>query len=47
MDRVARGLGWPTSQAVFGQYPTASVPNPNYDQWANWPGVDYLGEFVL
>ena len=47
MDANARWLGWPTSQPVFGVYPTASDPSPNYDAWADWPGVDYLGEFVL
>jgi hypothetical protein len=49
MDSNARYLGWPTSQPVFGVYPTASQPNPVplYDPWQSWPGVDYLGENVL
>jgi hypothetical protein len=47
MDGVAKFLGWPTSQPVFGVYPTASTPHPDYSQWADWPGVDYLGEFML
>lgn len=49
MNRIARGLGWPTSQPVFGVYPTPGQPNPVplYAQWETWPGVDYLGEYVL
>jgi len=48
-DRVARNLGWPTSQPVFGVYATVSQPNPVplYNEWQDWPGVDYLGEYVL
>jgi hypothetical protein len=49
MHANARWLGWPTSQPVFGVYPTPSQPNPVplYDQWQSWPGADYLGEYVL
>jgi hypothetical protein len=47
MDRIARDLGWPTSQPVFGVYPVEGKPAPSYAQWADWPGVDYLGEYVL
>jgi hypothetical protein len=49
MDRIARDLGWPTSQPVFGVYGTPSVPNPVplYQSWQSWPGVDYLGEYCL
>lgn len=47
MDQVARYLGWPNSQPVFGVYPTASDPDPDYSQWEDWPGVDYLAEFVI
>lgn len=46
MDRKARFLGWPTSQPVFGVY-DAIYPAPTYAQWHGWPGVDYLGEYVL
>jgi hypothetical protein len=47
MDRVARYLGWPTSQPVFGVYPVGGNPPPSYAQWQDWPGVDYLGEYVV
>jgi hypothetical protein len=48
MDRVARAHGWTTSQPVFGVYPTVHTPvPPSYAQWQTWPGVDYLGEYVL
>lgn len=46
LDRTARSLGWPTSQPVFGVYPVNGT-TPDYSQWADWPGVDYLGEYVL
>jgi len=47
LDRQARNLGWPTSQPVFGVYPVGGRPAPTYEQWQTWPGVDYLGEYVL
>jgi hypothetical protein len=47
MDRIARSLGWPTSQPVFGVYPVGGNPVPSYAEWADWPGADYLGEYVL
>lgn len=47
MDRIARELGWPTSQPVFGVYPVGGVPPPSYAQWQTWPGVDYLVEYVI
>jgi hypothetical protein len=49
LDRIAKNLGWPASQPVFGVYPTASQPNPVplYLPWKDWPGADYLGENVL
>jgi hypothetical protein len=47
MDRIAKNLGWPTSQPVFGVYPVGGNPAPSYAQWQTWPGVDYLGEYVL
>lgn len=47
LDRMARNLGWPTSQPVFGVYPVGGNPVPSYAQWHDWPGVEYLGEYVL
>lgn len=47
MNQRARELGWPISQPVFGVYPVNGVPAPTYAQWQSWPGVDYLGEYVL
>jgi hypothetical protein len=47
MDWVAKNLGWPTSQPVFGVYPVGGNPPPSYAQWQDWPGVDYLGEYIL
>ncbi len=47
LDQHARGLGWPTSQPVFGVYPVGGQPAPSYAKWQDWPGVDYLGEYVL
>lgn len=49
MDRIARNLGWPTSQPVAGVYPnpTTGAPPPTYAQWADWPLADYLGEYVI
>jgi hypothetical protein len=44
MDFKARQCGWPTSQPVFGVY---NKPPAAYAEWADWPGVDYLGENVL
>jgi hypothetical protein len=47
MNLIARNLGWPTSQPVFGVYPTPSHPNPVplYTQWLDWPGAEYLLEY--
>lgn len=47
MDQVGRYLGWPTTQPVFGVYSVGGVPPPSYAQWRDWPGVDYLGEYVM
>jgi hypothetical protein len=47
LDHMARNLGWPTSQPVFGVYPVGGQPAPTYEQWQTWPGVDYLGEYCL
>ena len=47
LERQARDLGWPTSQPVFGVYPVGGQQPLTYAQWQNWPGVDYLGEYVL
>jgi len=47
LDRIARALGWPTSQPVFGVYPVGGNPPPSYAQWSKWPGADYLGEYIL
>jgi len=47
MDRIAKNLGWSTSQPVFGVYPVGGNPPPSYAEWQNWPGVDYLAEYVL
>jgi hypothetical protein len=47
LDQMARSLGWPTSQPVFGMYPVGGQQPPTYAQWQDWPGVDYLGEYVL
>jgi len=44
LDYTAKKLGWPATQAVFGVY--NALPS-RYAQWADWPGVDYLGEYVL
>lgn len=49
MDRVARNLGWATSQPVAGTY-----PNPVTGQWADysawdteWPLADYTAEYII
>lgn len=49
MDRLARSLGWPTSQPVAGTY-----PNPvtgvwaDYSQWDyEWPLADYTAEYII
>lgn len=47
LDRIARDLGWPTSQPVAGVYPVGGEPVPDYSPWASWPMADYLGEYVL
>jgi hypothetical protein len=47
LDAYARHLGWDTSQPVFGVYPVAGQPVPSYAKWQDWPGVDYLGEYVM
>lgn len=47
VDRIARNLGWPTSQPVAGVYPTKLGPAPSYAQWADWPLADYLLEYVI
>lgn len=47
MDRVARNLGWPTSQPVAGKYPAHGDPAPPYPQSTTWPLADYLLEHVI
>lgn len=47
MDRIARNLGWATSQPTFGVYPVGGNPPPSYSQWQDWPGADYLGEYII
>jgi hypothetical protein len=47
MDRVARNLGWPTSQPVAGVYPYLGAPPPVYPQAMTWPLADYLGEYII
>jgi hypothetical protein len=47
LDNIAKNLGWPSSQPVFGVYPVGGQPVPSYAEWASWPGADYLGENVL
>lgn len=47
LNGIAKWLGWPTSQPVAGVYPVNGVPAPSYAQWADWPMVDYLGEYVI
>lgn len=47
MDRVARNLGWPTSQPVAGVYPAHGDPVPIYPQATTWPLADYLLEYVI
>ncbi len=47
LDLIARNLGWPTSQPVFGVYPVNGQPPPSYAQWADWPGAMYLGEYIF
>ena len=44
LDRAARVLGWGTSQPCFGVY---NSPPSAYAKWYDWPGCDYLGEYVL
>lgn len=40
----ALNYGWSSSQPVFGVY---NAPLSAYDQWASWPGCDYLAENTL
>lgn len=48
MDRVARSLGWPTSQPTAGMYPVGGNPVPSYAEWdTEWPLADYLLEHVI
>lgn len=47
LDRIARNLGWPTSQPVAGVYPVGGQPPPSYAEWADWPLADYLGEYII
>jgi hypothetical protein len=44
LDYTARRLGWSGSQPVFGVY---NAPPSAYAEWYDWPGADYLGEYVL
>ncbi len=47
MDRVARNLGWSTSQPTAGVYPAHGNPVPSYAAWSDWPLADYLLEYVI
>lgn len=47
MDRVARNLGWATSQPVAGMYPAHGDPVPPYPDAKTWPLADYLLEHVI
>jgi len=44
LDWLGFRCGWPGTQAVAGVY---NYPKAAYDQWNDWPLVDYLGENVL
>lgn len=44
MNGSAQQLGWSTSQPCFGVH---NAPLSAYDQWKDWPGCDYLGEYVF
>lgn len=46
VDRIARNLGWPTSQPVAGVYPVNGV-YADYSKWSSWPLADYLGEYQI
>lgn len=48
-DRIARNLGWPSSQPVAGVYPWQGQPVPSYEPYeAKYgPFDDYLLEYVL
>lgn len=44
MDLMAKNLGWPRSQPVFGIY---SGPPTLYDPWKSWPGYSlYSAEYL-
>jgi hypothetical protein len=46
MNVMARNLGWPHSQPVFGVYPVGGQV-PSYQQWYGWSGWSaYLAEYV-
>jgi len=49
MDRVARNLGWPTSQPVAGTYPNPQTGLwADYSQWdTEWPLADYTAEYLI
>lgn len=47
MDRVAKNLGWSTSQPVAGVYPAHGNPVPPYPQADTWPLADYLLEYII
>lgn len=44
LDFMGRRLGWASTQPIFGVY---NAPPERYAEWQDWPGVDYLGEYVL
>lgn len=44
LDWNAKQLGWGASQPVFGVW---NASPSVYEPWAEWPGADYLGEYVL
>lgn len=41
---TARQHGWATSQPAFGVY---NAPLSAYSEWMDWPGCDYLAEYVI
>ena len=44
LHAAALSLGWSSSQPAFGVHNT---PLATYAPWKNWPGCDYLAEYVF
>lgn len=44
LNGSAKNLGWSTSQPSFGVH---NAPLSAYDQWSDWPGCDYLAEYIF